>query len=170
MKEQRLSDERILSRFVKSAERLRTLVQGLTEADLDLRSEAGGWSIRQIIHHVADDCDVWSMCIKKAIATPGVLVRFEGFPGNEVWADSLDFDRRETGTALSLIRAHRQYLAQLLKHFSHAWDRSVRLANAEGEIVREMSVREMVKMLTDHLFEHVETVERTLAREENRDR
>ena len=162
MTEQRLSDEEVLALFLSGAEKLQALVESLSVANLDLSGEAGGWSIRQIIHHVADDCDVWSMCIKKAIATPGVLVRFEGFPGNEVWADSLDFDRRETGTALSLIRAHRQYLAQLLKHFSHAWDRSVRLANAEGEIVREMSVREMVKMLTDHMLEHVQQIEEIL--------
>jgi hypothetical protein len=124
-----------------------------------LRGEADGWSIRQIVHHVADDGDVWSMCIKKALATPGALVRFEGFPGNEAWADALDFDRREIEPALDLIRAHRRYLAQLLEHFPGDWDRSVRLANAEGEVVREMSVREMVRMLTDHMREHIGQIE-----------
>lgn len=164
MKEQRLSGEQILFRFIKSAERLRTLVQGLTEADLDLRSEAGGWTIRQIVHHVADDGDVWSMCIKKAIATPDALVRFEEFPGNEPWASALDFGAREIGPALDLITAHRRYLAEMLGHFPDAWDRSVRLADGAGEVRREISVREMVQMLTDHLLEHVETIERTLAR------
>lgn len=164
MKEQTLSDEQVLSRFITSAERLEALVLGLPREDLDLPSERGGWTIRQIVHHVADDGDVWSMCIKKAIATPGVLVRFEGFPGNEAWARALDFAGREVGSAVGLIAAHRRYLAEMLRHFSDAWDRSVRLANAAGEVRREMSVREMVKMLTDHLLEHVETIESTLAR------
>ncbi len=129
-------DEEILSRFLSSAAKLQAQVENRPEAELDLSREVGGWTIRQIVHHVADDCDVWSMCIKKAIATPGVLVRFEGFPGNEAWADALDFDKRAIDTAIQLINAHRHYLTQLLRHFSHAWDRSVRLANAEGQVLR----------------------------------
>jgi len=163
MKEQTLSDEQILSLFLLGAEKLQAQVQDLPEADLDLPSEPGGWTIRQIVHHVADDGDVWSICIKKAIATPGVLVRFEGFPGNEPWAQALDFGYRGVGPALDLIQAHRHYLAQLLEHFSDAWDRSIRLANAEGEVVREMTVREMLRMLAEHMLEHVETIERTRA-------
>jgi hypothetical protein len=64
---------------------------------------------------------------------------------------------------LGLIKAHRQYLTQLLEHFSGAWERSVRLANAEGDIIREMSVREMVSMLAGHMREHVEQIERILS-------
>jgi uncharacterized damage-inducible protein DinB len=154
--------EEILPRFLSSAEKLQALVENLSEAELNLSGEAGGWTVRQIIHHVADDGDVWSMCIKKAIATPGALVRFEGFPGNEAWADTLDFHRREVAPALDLIRAHRRYLAQLLKHFPDTWDRSVRLANAEGKIIREMSVREMVEMLAEHMLEHVKQIEAIL--------
>lgn len=167
MKEQSLSDKQILSHFLSGMERMQTLVGDLPASDLDLPSEPGGWTIRQIIHHVTDDCDVWSMCIKKAIATPGALIRFEGFPGNEAWATALDFDRRETGPALNLIRAHRHYLAELLRHFSDVWDRSVRLANAEGEVVQEMSVRQMVKMLADHMVEHSETIDKLISARTN---
>jgi hypothetical protein len=161
MTEQTLSNDEILSLFTSSAEKWQSLVQSLSETDLDLLNEADGWTIRQIIHHVADDCDVWSMCIKKAIATPGVQVRFEGFPGNEAWAQALDFERREIVTAMDLIVAHRRYLTQLLEYFSDAWDRSVKLVNAEGEIVAEMTVGEMAKMLAEHMLEHVEAIEKT---------
>ena len=125
MGEQTLSDGEILSRFLSGAKQLQGIVENLSEAELDLSREPNTWSIRQIVHHLADDCDVWSMCIKKAIATPGVLVRFEGFPGNEPWADALEFDKRLIGTALELITAHRRYLGELLEHFSSAWGRTV---------------------------------------------
>jgi hypothetical protein len=161
MNEQCLSDQEILSLFIQSAEKLQELVQGFSAEDLDLVSEADGWTIREIIHHLADDCDVWSMCIKKAIATSGALVRFEGFPGNEAWAEGLDFKTRQIEPAVGLIIAHREYLTNMLEHFSDAWDRTVRLANAEGDVVREFTVREMAKMLVDHMMEHVETIERT---------
>ncbi len=163
MGRKRSTEEASLRRFIDGAEDLAALAEDLPDGDLDLRSEPDGWTVREIIHHVSDDGDVWSMCIKKALATPGVLVRLEGFPGNEPWAEALAFARRDTGPAVRLIRAHRCYLAHVLEHFEGAWDRSIRLANAEGQVVREMSVREMVTMLTDHMLEHVETLKRTLA-------
>jgi uncharacterized damage-inducible protein DinB len=162
MAEKRLTDGEVLALFISSAETLRTLVQDLSAAELDMPSEADGWTIRQIVHHVADDGDVWSLCIKKAIATPGAVVRFEGFPGNEAWAQAQDFDQREIGPALDLIGAHRRYLAELLRHFPNHWDRGVKFANAEGETVGEMTVREMVKMLAEHMLEHVGAVEKAI--------
>jgi hypothetical protein len=38
----------------------------------------------------------------------------------------------------------------------------VKFTNAEGEIVAEMTVRKMVKMLAEHLIEHIETVEKVI--------
>ena len=163
MAEMTPSDEQILLRFTSSAEKLQALVRDLSETDLDALSEADGWTIRQIIHHVADDGDVWSLCIKKAIATPGVTVRFEGFPGNEAWAQGLEIGQRGIGPALDLIGAHRRYVAELVTHFSDLWDRSVKFANAEGEMVGEMTVRQMVNMLAEHMLEHVDAIEKTRA-------
>jgi hypothetical protein len=160
MTEKAISDTQTLSLFTSSAEKLQELAGELSETELDKTSEPGGWRIREIIHHLADDCDVWSMCIKKAIATPGVTIRFEGFPGNEEWARALEFDRRGTDAALQLIAAHRRYLAELTEHFSDRWDSTVKLANAEGEIVREMTVQGMVGMLAEHMLDHVHSIEK----------
>ncbi len=163
MGRQRSTDEATLRRFIHGAEDLAALAEDLSVGDLDLRSEPDSWTIREIIHHVSDDGDVWSMCIKKALAMPGALVRFEGFPGNEAWSEALTFARRDVGPAVRLMRAHRCYLAEILAHFEGAWDRSIRLADAEGQVVREMSVRDIVTMLTDHMLEHVDTIKRAPA-------
>jgi hypothetical protein len=149
--------EQALADFVEIADELVTLVGPLSDEELDLSREPGQWSIRQIVHHLADDGDVWSMCIKKAIATPGASVRFEGFPGNEAWADALDFGERDIGFALQLIIAHRQYVASLLRDLD-TWDNSFKLVDAEGKVQREITVREMVPMLTDHMATHVATI------------
>jgi len=162
MGEHVLSDRELLFRFLSGAKQLQGIVENLPEAELDLSREPDTWSIRQIVHHLADDGDVWSMCIKKAIAIPGAIVRFEGFPGNRPWAAALEFDKRPIGTALELITAHRRYLGELLEHFSSAWGRIVRLANSAGEVVREMSVREMVEMLADHMWGHIAKIEAIL--------
>jgi hypothetical protein len=161
MAEQKQSNEELLSRFSSSAEKWFALTSSLSQDDLDLSTEIDGWTIRQHIHHIAEDCDVWSMCIKKAIATPGVFVRFEGFPGNEAWAAALDYQNRKTKSAQDLIGAHRRYLAQLLAHFIDDWEGFVKITNAEGQTVAEMTVSAMVKMLTEHLLEHVEIIAKT---------
>jgi hypothetical protein len=100
-----------MRRFTSSADRLVADLDGLSEADLDLSLAPGEWSIRQIVHHLADDCDVWSFHLKKAIATPGTPIRFEGFPGNEAWANALAFKKRPIEPAVELIKAHRRLLA-----------------------------------------------------------
>ena len=99
---------------------------------------------------------------KDRIATPGVFIRFEGFPGNEAWAEALDFQNREVESALDLIGAHRRYLVRLLEHFPGAWERAVKFTNAEGETVGEMTAGGMVKMLTEHTLEHVEIIAKAL--------
>jgi len=157
MSEEPLPRAHSLADFVGIADELVTLVGALSDAELDLSRGPGQWSIRQIVHHLADDGDVWSMCIKKALATPGASVRFEGFPGNEAWADALDYGERDVGFALQLIIAHRQYLVALLRDLD-TWDNSCKLVDAEGEVRREISVGQMVEMLTDHMATHVATI------------
>jgi hypothetical protein len=58
------SQENTLALFTAGAERLEAVIQDLTEEALDSACAPGEWTIRQIVHHLADDCDVWSMCIK----------------------------------------------------------------------------------------------------------
>ena len=157
------TNQEILERFISSRERLRAATQNLTAAELDTPSEPGGWTVRQIIHHVADDGDVFSLCIKKAIATPGAAVRFEGFPGNEAWAEGLGFERRAVETSLALIDAHRAAIAALVSDFPDAWEQPVQFFNEAGEAAGTFSVGQMVGMLGDHLVEHVASIEKALS-------
>ncbi|RPI34580.1 MAG: DinB family protein [Chloroflexota bacterium] len=163
MTEQPLSQEEILHLFTSSAEQLEELVSDLPDTELDQRTAPGEWSIRQIVHHVADDGDVFSMCIKKALATPGVAVRFEGFPGNEPWAEGMRFNSRSIAPALRLIAAHRSYISCMARDFSDAWDCTVGFANSEGVEQGRMNVGEMLKMLAEHMQEHVCTIEKIKA-------
>jgi hypothetical protein len=155
----------IIARFTAGSEQLYSLTANLTEDQLDQRLSECEWSIRQIIHHLADDLDVWSMCIKKAVATPGAVVRFEGFPGNDAWAEGLQFDRRPIPLQLELIGAQRRAVAELARHFSDHWDRSMRISDAEGKIRAELNVQDILVMLTQHTDEHLHSIEQILSDE-----
>src|SRR5689334_11889523 len=100
---QTLSKQELIEGFTAGHAQLASVIQGLSESALDLSLAPGEWTIRQIVHHISDDGDVWCMALKKAIATPGAPIRFEGFPGNEAWATALDFHRRPIEPGLALI-------------------------------------------------------------------
>ena len=154
------SKEEILALFLSGAERLETALAGLSAVDLDLTDKPGEWTIRQMVHHVADDGDAWSMPLKKAIATSGALIRFEGFPGNDAWATAMAFDKRDITHSLALIKAHRQVMAELAGYFIDAWDsRYIVIVDGQGQEVQKVTVGQIVNMVTEHLFEHVEAIE-----------
>ena len=152
--------EETLGLFLSGAERLERALASLSTASLDLAAKPGEWTIRQMVHHVADDGDAWSMPLKKAIATSGALIRFEGFPGNDVWAKAMAFDKRDIANSVTLIKAHRQVMAELARYFIDAWDsRYIVIADEQGQEVQKVTVGQIVNMVTEHLLEHVEAIE-----------
>ncbi len=57
----------ILARYADGPTLLDSALAGLSETDLDLALSADSWSIRQIVHHLADGDDIWKICIKAAL-------------------------------------------------------------------------------------------------------
>ena len=153
------SQQETLEHFVRGADRLEEAVLALSESQLDVSGAPGEWTIRQLVHHVADDGDAWSMPFKKALATPGARVRFEGFPGNEPWAAALAFDRRPIGASVALVKAHRRHMRDLAECFPDAWNRSVMIVDEQGRDVQAVSAGQIIRMLDEHLTEHLDVVD-----------
>ena len=61
MSTSQIEKKEILTLFTSGVERLERPIAGVSEADLDLASKPGEWTIRKMVHHVADDGDSWSM-------------------------------------------------------------------------------------------------------------
>ncbi len=154
------TQQQTLMVFLSGPRRLEEEVSGLTEDELNFNLEPGSWSIRQIVHHVADDGDVWCMAFKKALATPGAPLRFEGFPGNEPWADGLSFDQRPILPALNLIRVHAEMMAELAAFYANSWGQCVGIVDESGKVVQEVSAGQILDMLGEHLQEHLLTIQK----------
>jgi len=60
----------ILASFAGGPDRLEAAIAGLSAADLDLALSSDRWSIRQIVHHIADGDDLWKEFVKRAIGNP----------------------------------------------------------------------------------------------------
>ncbi|MCB2213905.1 DinB family protein [bacterium] len=150
-----------LDAFTDAMKAFDAVLAQLPEEGLDWREEEGGWTVREIVHHVGEDCNVYAFIVERALATPGCKVFFGDFPGNDVWGERLAWGERPVEPALALMRAHRTWLAELVSAFPDRWENDVVFYNEKGEAIGLTStVAKMLGMLTEHMQEHTGTLQR----------
>jgi hypothetical protein len=149
----------VLDHFSSGPARLEAALAGLPSDALDLSVAPGEWSIRQTVHHLADDGDVWCLALKKAIATPGAPMHLEGFPGNEVWAAQLRAHERPIDGALALITAHVRVMSDLLHDFPAAWDNAVSILDEQGRVAQQVTCGQMIGFLGEHMDNHIAVIQ-----------
>jgi uncharacterized damage-inducible protein DinB len=89
---------------------LRAAVAGLDDAQLDTPYRDGGWTVRQLVHHVADSHANAYVRVKKALTEPGApIVAYE----EARWAELPD-SRLPIDVSLALLDAlHTRWVAAL---------------------------------------------------------
>lgn len=78
-----------LEAFTDSMAAFDAALAQIPEDGLDWREAEDGWTVREIIHHVGEDCNVYAFIIERALAAPGCKVIFGELPGNDVWGERL---------------------------------------------------------------------------------
>ncbi len=148
------------SLYVQGPDRLEAAVTGLSGAGLDLARAPGAWTVRQIVHHLADGELHWATPIKMALAEPG-RVYAHNLMDDDRWAEALDYAGRPIEPSLALIRGLRAHIAQLVQHLPDASERYVSFGeDAEWK----PSVAEMIGIANRHFQEHVEEILETRRR------
>ena len=150
--------EKLLEKFRSALTDLDAVLDNLPDEGLDWAEEEE-WSIREVLYHLADDGNVYTFIIERALATPDCKVFFGEFPGNEAWAERLDFGDRPADSVLNLIQAQRHFLAELVGHFPERWENKVNYYSSEGEKVADRTVAQMILMLTEHMQDHTEMIQ-----------
>lgn len=90
---------------------LRNLVEGLSDAALDVPYRPGGWTIRQVVHHLPDSHMNAYVRMKRAATedSPAISTYEEG-----LWAELADGKSAPVGMSLDLLDAlHRRWVAFL---------------------------------------------------------
>jgi uncharacterized damage-inducible protein DinB len=149
----------ILQQYADGPEVLATAIAGLDDSKLDAPRPDGGWSIRQIVHHIVDGDDVWKWCIKAAIGNDGAEFSLEwyGAQTQDEWADRWEYSMRSVDVSLSLFIANRKHVLQLLEHIPDSWERAVELRMPDGNI-RTLTVGDSVKIQAEHVTHHVQQI------------
>jgi hypothetical protein len=151
--------EAAISRYREGPILLEHAVIGLRDAELDTRPPGGGWSVREIVHHIADGDDIWKMCIKMAIGNEHAEFDLGWYASQDqvTWGDRWAYSRRSIGASLSLLRVGRDHVLQLLATVPEAWNRSVAVRTPKGGI-EQVPVGFIIQMQADHLFHHLERI------------
>jgi hypothetical protein len=150
----------LIIQYTDCLAQLRTAVQGLTETDLDLAPVDGGWTIRQIVHHIVDGDDLWKNCIKAALGNPQGIFTLQWYWGvtQDVWADKWHYARRPIGPALGLLETNRTSITEILRATPDALEQSVTVRWREKNGVaqeRATPVSSILESQTQHVVDHV---------------
>jgi hypothetical protein len=103
-------------------QQLREAVRGLDEDQIDTPYREGGWTVRQVVHHVADSHMNCSTRIRFALTedAPAIKVYEE-----KAWALLHDADSAPVVWSLNFLEALHARLLMLLRSLPHAqWERT----------------------------------------------
>jgi hypothetical protein len=153
----------LVQNFLDSLVRFDAALDRVPVDGLDWAEKDGEWTVREVIHHVAEDCNVYAFIIERALATPGCNIILGEFPGNEPWGKALAWDMRPVEPARNLMHAHRVFLADMLLSLPDQWENTVHFKDESGKELVERNVIQMVEMLTEHMDEHTQMIEKIIA-------
>ena len=150
----------ILRQYADGPSLLDSALAGLYETDLNLALSADSWTIRQIVHHIADGDDLWKTCIKIALGNSDALFSLQWLTTRTQmeWSESWAYSRRGIESSLALYRANRNHIVDLLEHNPGACERSIRFERPGKEEIR-ITVFDVVELHVNHLAEHIESIQ-----------
>jgi len=128
------------------------LVAGLSEEDLDRSPADGGWTGREVIHHLADSEMRSAIRVRQLLAEDEPVI--QGYD-EEAWAQRLHYGDRPAGASVTALRASRETTADLLDRLSDDdWARS----GTHTESGPGYSVERWLEIYAAHAHDHAEQI------------
>jgi hypothetical protein len=129
------------------------VVDALAEVDLDAPAPDGGWTPRQVAHHLADSEMTSALRLRRVLAETEPTI--EGYDENE-YARRFRYAEREVEPALVAFRAARETTAQILDGLSEQdWARTATHTES-GAYGAEM----WLEIYAQHAHDHAEQIRR----------
>lgn len=138
-------------------ENLKSLVHNLDEAQLDIHYREGGWTVRQVIHHISDSHHNSYTRFKWALTEDNPIIKAydEG-----AWAAFGDYENLPIAWSLDHITAVHHKLVYLLKMLTDAqWNKTIR----HPETGAEMNLRTLALMYSWHSMHHFAHIKNALS-------
>jgi uncharacterized damage-inducible protein DinB len=156
--------ENLMETYGAGPEQLEAVLQGLSGSQLDLSRAEGKWTIRQIVHHIADAEDLWETVIKAALGNTGCTFDISWYIPDNKCAAPLDYANRPIDDAVELFKAVRRCIAEMVKHLPDARERSALITRTIDKDQAQsftFTVEKMLSWQIQHLEIHLEQIRET---------
>ena len=147
--------EEILTLYADGPDALERALEGIRPAHLDMPHNAGRWTIRQLVHHIADSEGAILGRTKLGLAEPG-REYISNIYDQDQWAEALDYAGRDVAPSIALFRAVRAHMLQLVRHLPDAWERAT-TGRDGGAFTAGFSIT----LHASHAMEHIEEIRET---------
>ena len=129
--------------------KLRTEVEGLTDAQLDTPYRPGGWTVRQLVHHIADSHMNALIRFKWALSEDEPVIKAYK---QDLWAEQTDARTMPVGASLDIIAGvHARWVA-LLEGLSST---DMQRGFVHPETQRRQDLAETLEIYTWHSGHHL---------------
>lgn len=151
----RTSEEQI-ALIAAGPDDLKAALDGLSEADYDLTREEGGWSVRQVLHHIVDAEMVMLGELRVGIGVSGVKFA-PNWQGNDEMDKGLQYASEPVAPAIALFGASRMVAAQTLNQTPDYAERSVTevVAGDPSQPGQKRTMQSLVNGMISHAAEHI---------------
>jgi hypothetical protein len=137
--------------------RLKKLLKGVSPAKAKKRPVPDKWSIGEIVAHISDTELVGGYRIRAILGQPGTQII--GFD-QDAWVTALHYDKRDLKKSFAQYCALREANLALLKSLTPEQWKHAGVHNERGE----ESVETIARMFAGHDINHIEQIERILAK------
>jgi len=129
-----------------------TVIENLDEAQLHTEYRPGGWTVNQVIHHVADSHMNAYVRVKLALTEDNPQIKPYK---EELWARLSDSETVPVNVSVTLLHAlHRRWAAVLRSMSEKDWDRTYYHPESE----RNVPMWEVVALYAWHSRHHIEHI------------
>src|SRR5262245_24936886 len=147
---------RLIERYRGGAAELRAALAGATDDDLDRPAPDGGWSARQVAHHVAESEATAYVRLRRLVAEDSpTIVGYD----EELFARRNHYDR-PIASALAVVDAVRASSVELLDSLTdEEWERSGRHSDSG-----RYTIDDWLRIYASHPGDHAEQVRKAIGR------
>ena len=138
--------------------RIEKALDGLAEADLDLRGGEAQWSIRETVHHLVEANLVASNIIIAGLGKSGCIYDWSWLWPNTAWNQRLGYGTAAVRPALDTLRALCEHIAGLIRTHSDGFQREVQLLDSPGAKLYTRTITDILLQEIKHVDEHLPSV------------
>ena len=157
MDENELEQDWILQNFTGCVILLEASIDGLQESELGFSYKHDEWTIREIIHHIADGDYIWKTCIQRALGVGEHPFHLKWYWETDQvrWSHLWEYSSRDIETSLALLEANRNHTVELLRKIPGSLSRTIKIEWPSGGH-QEVNIKWVLEMQTSHIEGHIE--------------